>query len=134
MIRATLDSNICVSALQFFGVGVRLLELARARSIRIDTSHAILDETVGVLRDKFGWAAYRLHFARASVLKYANLVTPAQTIKVADDPDDDKIIECAIAAGSDFIVTYDKDLLRLDAYRGIKIVPPVNFLRRGVER
>lgn len=69
MIRATLDSNIYVSALQFYGLGVRLLEIARAGGIRIDTSDPILDETIGVLRDKFGWAGYRLHFARAALLK-----------------------------------------------------------------
>jgi putative PIN family toxin of toxin-antitoxin system len=129
VIRATLDSNVYVSALQFYGVGVRLLEIARAGQIRIDTSDAILDETMGVLRDKFAWAGYRLHFARAALLKYANRVTPAQTLKIADDPDDDRIIECAVTAGSDFIVTYDKDLLRLGEYGEIKIVHPADFLR-----
>ncbi len=83
--------------------------------IRIDISHAILDETIGVLRDKFGWEGYRLHFARAALLNFANLVTPTQRLDIADDPDDDRIIECAVAAGSDFIVTYDTDLLRMGA-------------------
>jgi hypothetical protein len=51
VISATLDSNIYVSALQFSGVGVRLLEIARTGLIRIDISDAILDETIGVLSD-----------------------------------------------------------------------------------
>jgi hypothetical protein len=45
VIRATLDSNILISALEFQGIGSRLIGMARAGTIRIDTSDAILDET-----------------------------------------------------------------------------------------
>lgn len=47
MISVTLDSNIYVSALQFGGIGVRLIGMARSGAIRMDTSEAILAETVG---------------------------------------------------------------------------------------
>lgn len=61
---ATLDTNIYVSALEFGGVGARLLGMARAGAFRIDVSDAILDEVVTVLRDDFRWDGYRLRFAR----------------------------------------------------------------------
>ena len=134
MIRLTVDSNIYVSALQFGGIGVRLIGMARSGAIRMDTSEAILAETTGVLRDKFGWDGYRLHFARLDLRKFAHIVVPTQTLNVTDDPDDNRILECAIAAGSDYIVTYDKDLLRLGEYAGIKIVRAVDFLQRGMAR
>ena len=133
MIRVTLDSNIYVSALQFGGIGVRLIEMARLGAIRMDTSEAILAETMGVLRDKFGWDGYRLHFARLELRKFAHIVVPTQTLEVTGDPDDNRILECALAAGSDYIVTYDQDLLRLGEYGGIKIVSAVAFLQRGTE-
>jgi putative PIN family toxin of toxin-antitoxin system len=132
VIRATFDSNIYISALQFHGVGLRLLYIAQAGMIRMDTSNAIIEETIGVLRDKFEWAGYRLHFAQAALLKLAYRVTPVESLRIADDPDDDRIIECAVTAGSDFIVTFDKDLLRLGEYRGIKIVQAAEFLRSGI--
>ena len=44
------------------------------------------------------------------------------------DPDDDRILECAVTAGSDYILSYDKDLLRLKEYAGIKIVTASDFL------
>ncbi len=134
MISATVDSNIYVSALQFGGIGVRLIGMARSGAIRMDISEAILAETIGVLRDKFGWDGYRLHFARLDLRKFAHIVVPTQTLNVNDDPDDNRILECAIAAGSDYIVTYDKDLLRLGEYAGIKIVRAVDFLQRGMAR
>ncbi len=61
------------------------------------------------------------------------LVVPAQTLEVTRDPDDNRILECALAAGSDCIVTYDQDLLRLGEYGGIMIVTAVDFLRRVTE-
>jgi putative PIN family toxin of toxin-antitoxin system len=134
VISATVDSNIYVSALQFGGIGVRLIGMARSGAIRMDISEAILAETTGVLRDKFGWDGYRLHFARLDLRKFAHIVAPTQTLNVTDDPDDNRILECAVAAGSDYIVTYDKDLLRLGEYAGVKIVTAVDFLQRGMAR
>jgi putative PIN family toxin of toxin-antitoxin system len=128
----TLDTNIYVSALEFGGINARLLGMARAGAFRIDISDAILDELVSVLRDDFKWEGYRLHFAREQIAKMANLVVPTQRLDlVQQDPDDNRILECAVAAGSSVIVTYDKDLLRLGEYGGIKIVRAVDFIRRG---
>jgi hypothetical protein len=78
VISATLDSNIYISALEFGGVGARLLGMAIAGRIRIDTSDAVLDETIGVLRDRFHWSGYRLHAAREQLAKMGNRVEPAE--------------------------------------------------------
>ena len=47
---------------------------------------------------------------------------------VEADPDDDKIVECAAAARSDYIVTGDKHLLMLRSYRGTRIAKAAEFL------
>jgi predicted nucleic acid-binding protein len=53
----------------------------------------------------------------------SGVTASAQKLNViADDPDDNKIIECAVAAGADVIVSGDKHLLRLGQYRGIRIM------------
>lgn len=131
MLRVTLDTNIYVSALEFGGVGARLLGMARAGTVGIDVSDAILDELVTVLRDDFAWEAYRLHFAREQLAKLGNLVTPKKTIDaIKEDPDDNRILECALEAESEFIVTNDKDLLRLSQYRNIRIVTASQLLEQ----
>ena len=43
---------------------------------------------------------------------------------VKDDPDDNKIIDCALASSSDCIITYDKHLLNLKSFEKIKIITP----------
>jgi predicted nucleic acid-binding protein len=53
---------------------------------------------------------------------------------VKDDPDDDRIVECAVESGSEYIVTGDKDLLRMVEHAGIKMVTVNDFLQRRMER
>jgi len=43
---------------------------------------------------------------------------------IKEDPDDNKIIECAISSNSEFIITYDKHLLKVKEYKGIQIIRP----------
>ena len=60
---------------------------------------------------------------REQLAKLGNLVTPKKAIDaIKEDPDDNGILECAVEAGSEFIVTSDKDLLRLGEYGSIRIV------------
>ena len=129
--RVTLDTNVYISALNFGGGAARM---ARAGMIHIDISGHIEGEIVRVLREDFGWEGYRLHFMREGLAKITHRVTPSHTVNVVDDPDDNRIIECAIAAGSDCIVTNDKALLRLGQYEGIPIIRLADFLQHGMER
>jgi predicted nucleic acid-binding protein len=41
------------------------------------------------------------------------------------------VLECAVVAGAQFIVTGDKDLLALDPYNEIRIVTPAEFLAQN---
>src|SRR2546421_525517 len=120
MIHVAFDSSVYVGALNSGGIGSRLLGFAQAGAIRIDTSEAILNETIRVLREKFKWDGYRLRFASLRLAAMTNCVTPSQTLDIVkEDPPDNRILECAIEAGSQYIVTWDKDLLRLTEFRGI---------------
>ena len=130
MQRVTLDTNIYVSALNFGGKPAQPLGMAQAGTIRIDISDAIMAELIRVLREDFAWDGYRLHFMQERLFNIANRVTPTRTLKVVDDPDDDRILECAVEAGSEFIVTNDQAILRLGRYGEITMIRAVDFLQR----
>ena len=51
------------------------------------------------------------------------------TEAVSADPDDEKFLECALAAKADYIVTRDRDLLELEKPFGIRVVDDRGFLR-----
>ncbi len=57
-------------------------------------------------------------------------VHPTQTIDaVPSDPDGNRILECAVASASRFIVSGDIDLLRLRSYADIPIIKAADFLK-----
>ena len=63
------------------------------------------------------------------LLAAAELVTITESIVACRDPTDDKFLELAINGHADFIVSGDADLLALNPFRGIAIVPPAAFLQ-----
>ena len=65
----------------------------------------------------------------------ARVVEPTEPLDVVTaDPTDNRIFECAVAAGSEVLVTRDKHLLRLGEFRGIKVVNVSDFLADGRSR
>jgi uncharacterized protein len=65
---------------------------------------------------------------------FANYVKPAEALMVVRaDPDDDRILECAAAARSDYLVTGAKHFLKMGSHRGTQIVKATEFmaLERG---
>jgi len=51
--------------------------------------------------------------ARQLIEKYTEKIHPTiKTDAVADDPDDNRILECAVAAGSQYVIKADKHLPR----------------------
>jgi putative PIN family toxin of toxin-antitoxin system len=133
--RVTADSNIWISGLNWRGKPHELLNLARASQIELAVSAAILDEFTRILRDKLQWSDERLQEMRAEVATFTKHIIPTESIDaVAGDPDDNRILECAVAAGSEFVVTGDNHLLVLERFRGIDMVTVNDFLERGRER
>ncbi len=60
---------------------------------------------------------------------FTNIIKPYEKVNIVkDDPDDNPIIECALACGADYIITQDKHLLKLKEYKDIMIIHPDLFL------
>ncbi len=129
MILATADSNIYISALQFGGLPLQFLNAARAGAFQLAISEALIMEIRGVLQEKFHWSEEMLDEAIVGLSNFVQTIKPAQTLNVIeDDPDDDRVLECAIASGSQFIISGDKHLLRLSRYDSIRIIRVAEFL------
>jgi putative PIN family toxin of toxin-antitoxin system len=129
VVRITADSNIYISALNCGGVPDQVLDLARGGAIQLAISQAILDEVSRVLGMKFGWASGAIEMAREQISGFAERVEPVNRIDVVqEDPTDNRILECADAAGSEYIVTGDRHLLKLERYGAARILRPAEFL------
>lgn len=113
------DTNILLSALfSLDGNPFRCLALAKIRQVESVTCQAILDEFAEKLRFKFKFSQEMAHSAVEEVLSFSRVVEISTTLKVvANDPDDDMVIECAVVGGATHIVTGDKHLLVIATYK-----------------
>jgi len=128
--RIVVDTNVIVSALVFGGLPRRVFVAVEDGRCEFYHSAEIEGETRRVLRDKFGWGEERLDRYLPVLWDLGQRVTPRRRVHaVKEDPDDNRILECALAASADVIVSGDRHLLRLAAYQEIAILTPRDFLR-----
>lgn len=130
MLKIVLDSNVIISALVFGGKPRDILELVISGRLQLYLSNQILEETGGVLKgNKFQFPAHVVDAILKELEALAHLVEPQISIAcIVDDPTDNKILECATASDSEYIVTGDEHLLKLKKYEHISIVDPSDFL------
>jgi len=128
-VRIVLDTNVVLSALLWRGMPYRLLDAIRSRGeARLFTSPALLDELADVLTRPS--ATKRLAVigkaAREVLTDYVDaveVVEPEHVPRVVpNDADDDQVIAAALAAGADWIVSGDADLLSMGSHQGIPII------------
>ena len=124
------DTNVIVSALVFGGLPRRIFELVEGGYCELFYAAEIQEETRRVLRDKFGWDEDRLdRYLRTLWSLGKRVVLRHRVNAVREDPDDNRILECALAADADVIVSGDRHLLKIGAYEGITILTPRDFLK-----
>jgi putative PIN family toxin of toxin-antitoxin system len=130
-LRVVADTNVYVSIFQFGGRLSQILELAVDRAIDLFVSTPIVMELSGVLAEKFCWSVDRVQQVIDTLALFCHSVTPQELVRAAADPDDDRILECALAANAEVIVSGDTHLLELKSFRGIPIMNPRQFLDRA---
>ena len=88
----------------------------------------MLDELTGVLARKFQYTKVAIDAVVEAILKDSIMVSTRENITVSRDPDDNRVLECAVAGYADLIVSGDKDLLVLGKHDGIPIITVRQFL------
>lgn len=133
MVRVVIDTVIFVrSLLKPRGYNSEIVK--RVNEYELFVSEDILKEVVDVLhrsslKKKYDPSDTISISDILDILSDAAVVTPSQKVNVCRDQHDNKFIECAIAAGADYIVSEDEDLLIIKEYGKIKIVSADAFLQ-----
>lgn len=126
------DTNIFISGLLFKGgIPSRLLELAQDRFFELFISPDIRDELNQVLEVKFKLTLHERDLLLRWLEKRGIIVYPKKKIDLVKSCEpDNRILECALEAKADFLVTGDKkDLLSLKHSFEFKIISPGHFFR-----
>lgn len=127
--KVVFDTNIYISATIEGTLSKDILELtAKTGIITLIVSEEILDELRKKLLFKFAKSDAIVDIFISRIRKIAKLVKITEKVTVVKrDPDDNKILECALAGEADLIVTSDQDLIKLKKFKRIGIVHPRTF-------
>ena len=131
--RIVLDTNVVVSGVFFAGCPGQILSAWHRGQITLVLSALILAEyrEVGAeLSAQYGELDFEA-FAALLVMN-ADVVEVPETLAegVCSDPDDDKFLACAAAAGASVIVSGDRHLLAVSGWRGVDVLTPRAFVEQ----
>ncbi|MEJ0021911.1 MAG: putative toxin-antitoxin system toxin component, PIN family [Candidatus Doudnabacteria bacterium] len=126
MLKVVIDTNLLIDGSEdFYNFGNRIIDLAISGNIEAYANKATLRENQFLAEKKIHDEGY------LKKLKYFfDAVKPAESsahLKVVEDSEDDKILESAVSAGVDYLITSDHHLLKLGKFRGVRIVRPGAF-------
>ena len=88
------------------------------------TSEPILSEVDRKLAEKFNFDRASIATLLTNLDRVVNKVRPSVSVEAVRDPKNNMIIECAVEASAELIITFDKDLLSLKIYNNIRIAHP----------
>ena len=126
--KVVFDTNIYISAFLIPGGNA---EKAYVHAIDGDfelcTSVAILTELGRTLEKKFSWEKQKIVRLITFISDLATVFKTTPWLRVVSDDPDNRILECAIKAEADFLVTGDKHLLKLGNYGNFEIIKLSTF-------
>ena len=127
--KVVFDTNIYISA---FVIPGGEAEEAYLRAIDGDivlfTSVAILTELARKLEEKFGWERQKISQLIASISNVAMVLKTTPWLQLLSDDPDNRVLECALKAEAELLITGDKHLLKLKHYENVKIAKLADFL------
>ena len=134
--KVTLDTNVLVSATFWDGDAYDIVCLVEQKIVSCYLSESIIQEYSRVIHsdeiiEKIDRKHLSVKSALIKIIGMCVIVEPRRSIDaVPDDADDNKILECAVEANVDYVISYDNHLLKIKEFEGIKIICPKEFLKR----
>ncbi len=130
MIKVVLDTNVLVSATFWRGKPYLVLRGAAEGKFKAFSSFAIINEFKHVLQRDFFLSEPQSDHIIQTTMGIVEVVNPSSAVEVInEDPSDDKILDCALEANAEYIVSADNHLLKLREYAGIRIVTAEEFFQ-----
>jgi len=126
--RVVIDTNLYFSGFFYGGLPGKLLLQASEGKLHPLISSVLIDELRRKFLSRFDRPPAMAESYIQELLEISSILEPAIEVKDCRDPDDNRILECAVSGAADAIITGDKDLLVLHPFRGIPILTVRQFL------
>ena len=130
MPKAVLDTNVLISAIVFGGIPRKILNEVINGRLKVAISREILHEIQRILLGKkFKYPEEVVNVITNQLAILCEIVSPVQRVEIVrSDPADNRIIECALEAKAQYIITGDSHLIGLKVVHRISILTPGEFL------
>jgi putative PIN family toxin of toxin-antitoxin system len=116
------DTNVYVAEALLGETAAELLAATEQAGWRVHASTYLLDELERVL-GRLGFSRRLALLSRQRIVRRTSLVEPGESRhEVESDVADTPILQAAVVAGVDYLVTNDRHLLDLDPYEGVRII------------
>lgn len=124
--RVVLDTNVYIAAALRGELAEDVFRIAATTNlVTLIVSEEILTELQDKLENKFRWSPEDISRFLKRIRKVSQIVKIAEELNVIkQDPEDNKILECALSGKANLIVSLDQHLIKLKNFKGIGIVHP----------
>jgi len=133
-IKVVLDTNVWISIFMKKTLAEEFSKLFEAKKICVYNSEAILKEISRVLTypkisEIIKLSGIGIEDVIKNIVENSIIIKPKHKVDIIkEDIEDNKILECAIQAKANFIVSGDVHLISLKKFKKIKIITPREFL------
>ena len=133
--KIVLDTNIFISSFFWGGNPRKIVQRIIDGKDELFICKEILQEIASVMaRPKFNVSNESVMRFIHSIEDIANHIVLSGIVQqVCRDSEDDKILECALLANADYIITGDTDLLIFEEFRGVKIITANEYVNNRRE-
>jgi len=124
--RIVIDTNVLINGFKDeYSYEKRIIDAVIAGEIEAYANQQTLRENKLIVSQLIDNDEYKHQLN--NLFAQINWVVNRRQIRVVSDIEDNKILESAVEAKADYLVTSDNDLLQLESYQGVKIVNPSEF-------
>ena len=130
-LKAVFDTNVLISAWFWEGNESKLIECVEEGILRGYTSEELMEELCEALRyPQFNLSQDEIESIRSYYLLLFQIVRPKQTVDVIpEDQADNRVLECAVDAQADYIVSGNHYLLNLGEFREMRMVTAAELMK-----
>lgn len=124
--KVVLDTNVIIDGIKDeYSYEKQIIDAVRSGEIEAYANHQTLRENKLIMRRLIENPEYEQEIN--DLMSQINQVVNRHQINIVRDHEDNKILESAVEAGAEYLITRDNDLLSIEKYEGVEIVNPSQF-------
>lgn len=128
MHKVILDTNVILSGVLFGGNPEKIIKRIAQRKIIFCISPPLQAEVIQKLELKFSLFPESMEKANRILDTFGKKFVPRKKLRILKDKKDNFLLELAEESRADYLISGDKEVLKLKKYKGTKILSSKEFL------